>query len=52
MQACATGYVATLELQLASWMVTGLTATKFLPLILPMPEFSLSNNIHIWIYMV
>jgi hypothetical protein len=56
MQACAAGcaltYVTTLKLQLVNWMVVGLTAAKFKPLIFPMPDFSLSSAKYISIYMV
>jgi hypothetical protein len=56
MQACAAGYVLTyvniLKLHSVSWTVVCLTATKFKPLILPMPGFSFSDTTYIWNYMV
>jgi hypothetical protein len=56
MNACEAGYVltyvTTLKLQLVSRTVVGLTAAKFKPLILPMPGFSLSSTMYIWIYML
>jgi hypothetical protein len=56
MQTYAAGYVFTYltisKRKLDTWTVIGLTATKFMSLILPMDGFFLSNTSYIWIYMV
>jgi hypothetical protein len=55
LQACADyakTYLITLKLQLVSWMVIGLTTSKFKPLILLMHGFCLSNTTDIWIHIV
>jgi hypothetical protein len=51
MQACAAGYaltyLSTLNEQVVTWRVVGLTAPKFKPLMRPMHGFSLSSCIYI-----
>jgi hypothetical protein len=56
MQACAAGYaltyLITLEMQLVSKMVVGLTTAKIKPPVLLVPGLSLSNTSYIRIYTV
>jgi hypothetical protein len=52
MQACGAGYaltyVTSLKLQLVTWTIVGLTATKFKPLVLPSAWFLIAQyHVHL-----